>query len=298
MTDYLWDKSGDADPDVERLERALSVFAQASPPPPLQLPGARLSATSRWIGIVLLAASVAIAAGGVIFAFRFRPAAPAWQVTSADGQSSLSVGGWLETGEGQRAAFNVADIGHVVVEPHTRLRLLDTRPGEHRLELLHGTLHATIWAPPNQFFVETPSTLAVDLGCAYTLSVDDEGAGLVSVLVGWVGLQVARSRVVHSGGLGVRDAAAHRPGNAVQRARLAGIPRSARDHRLQQRIAGDVEGADAAFSTNRRSATRSRCGICSHGFRAANAIACSIGSRPSSRRRPASLARESARATR
>jgi hypothetical protein len=34
MTDYLWDKSGDPDPDVERLERALSVFAQKSPPSP------------------------------------------------------------------------------------------------------------------------------------------------------------------------------------------------------------------------------------------------------------------------
>jgi hypothetical protein len=189
MTDYLWDKSGDADPDVERLERALSVFAQASPPPPLQLRAAPLSAGSRWIGIALLAASVAVAAGGVILAFRFRPAVPAWQVTKADGQSSLRVGGWLETGENQRAAFNVADIGTVIMEPRTRLRLLNTRPGEHRLELVRGTLHATIWAPPNQFFVETPSTLAVDLGCAYTLSVDDEGAGLVSVLVGWVGFK-------------------------------------------------------------------------------------------------------------
>jgi hypothetical protein len=189
MTDYLWDKSGDPDPDVERLERALSVFAQKSPPPPLRLRAAAASSSSRWIGVALLAASVAVAAGGVILAFRFRPAVPAWQVTNAGGRSSLSVGGWLETGETQRAAFNVADIGHVVVEPRTRLRLLDTRPGEHRLELLHGTLHATIWAPPNQFFVETPSTLAVDLGCAYTLSVDDEGAGLVSVLVGWVGFK-------------------------------------------------------------------------------------------------------------
>jgi FecR protein len=189
MTDYLWDRSGDADPDVERLERALSVFAQASPPPPLQLRAAPLSASSRWIGIALLAASVAITVGGAIFAFRFRPVVPAWQVTKAGSQSSLFVGGWLETGESQRAAFNVADIGNVVVEPRTRLRLLDTRPGEHRLELLHGTLHATIWAPPNQFFVETPSTLAVDLGCAYTLSVDNEGVGLVSVLVGWVGFK-------------------------------------------------------------------------------------------------------------
>ena len=37
MSDYLWDKGGDADSEVERLERALRVFAQTAPPPPLQL---------------------------------------------------------------------------------------------------------------------------------------------------------------------------------------------------------------------------------------------------------------------
>ena len=196
MTDYLWDKSGDPDPDVQRLERALEVFAQSSPPPPLRLPLARLSSASRWIGITLLAASVLLTAGGITLAFRYRPARPAmavsasaWRVTKDGGRSSLPVGGWLETGDRERASFNVADIGEVVVEPRTRLQLLSTRNGDHRLALARGTMHARIWAPPNQFFVETPSTLAVDLGCAYTLTVDDEGAGLVSVLVGWVGFK-------------------------------------------------------------------------------------------------------------
>jgi hypothetical protein len=200
MTDYLWDRSGDADPDVERLERALSVFAQASPPPPLvsglgargsRLGHVPLSASARWVGMALLAASVAIAVGGLTLAFRFRPLPPAgeWQVTRDGGRSAWRVGGSLETGERERAAFNVGNIGQVIVEPRTRLRLLDTRDGNHRLALDRGTMHATIWAPPNQFFVETPSTLAIDLGCAYTLSVDDEGVGLVSVLVGWVGFK-------------------------------------------------------------------------------------------------------------
>ena len=98
-------------------------------------------------------------------------------MTIADRRSTLAVGGWLETGKDERATFDVANIGQVTVEPNTRLRLLDTRAGAHRLELARGTMHATIWAPPNQFFVETPSTLAVDLGCAYTLTVDDDGAG-------------------------------------------------------------------------------------------------------------------------
>lgn len=195
MSDYLWDKSGEPDPDVERLERALRVFAQATPPPSLH-GGVRLQAdlnrrtkAGRYAGFLLLAASLALMVGGLTLAFRFRPAGPSWQVTTAAGSASLPVGGWLETGAREEASFNVADIGAVRVEPNTRLRLLHTRAGSHRLELARGTMHATIWAPPNQFFVETPSTLAVDLGCAYTLTVDGEGAGLVSVLIGWVGFK-------------------------------------------------------------------------------------------------------------
>jgi hypothetical protein len=50
-----------------------------------------------------------------------------------------------------------------------------------------GVMHARIWAPPGKFFVETPSAVAVDLGCAYTLTVDEDGTGLVEVESGWVG---------------------------------------------------------------------------------------------------------------
>jgi hypothetical protein len=190
MNDYLWDKSGEKDDDVERLEQMLSVFAQSTPPPPLVLPGVvRATRSSRWIGAALLAASVAIMIGGVILAFRFRPPSAGWALTIADRRGTFTVGSWLETRAGERATFDVANIGQVTIEPNTRLRLLNTRAGEHRLALAHGTLRATIWAPPNQFFVETPSTLAVDLGCAYTLTTDDEGAGLVSVQVGWVGFK-------------------------------------------------------------------------------------------------------------
>jgi hypothetical protein len=50
-------------------------------------------------------------------------------------------------------------------------------------------MHALIWAPPGQFFVNTPSAVAADLGCAYTLQVDDEGAGLLRVTTGWVAFE-------------------------------------------------------------------------------------------------------------
>jgi hypothetical protein len=38
------------------------------------------------------------------------------------------------------------------------------------------------------FFVDTPSAEAVDLGCAYTLQVDDQGRSFLHVTSGWVSL--------------------------------------------------------------------------------------------------------------
>ncbi len=50
-------------------------------------------------------------------------------------------------------------------------------------------MHATIWAPPGNFVVDTPSAVAVDMGCRYTLEVDERGAGLLRVEAGWVGFE-------------------------------------------------------------------------------------------------------------
>jgi hypothetical protein len=38
--------------------------------------------------------------------------------------------------------------------------------------------------------VDTPSAVAADLGCAYTLEVDDQGGSLLRVTTGWVALQL------------------------------------------------------------------------------------------------------------
>jgi hypothetical protein len=75
------------------------------------------------------------------------------------------------------------------VQPTTRLGLLNARPGDYRLDLKRGTMQAFIWAPPGQFSVKTPSSTAVDLGCLYTMTVDDDGIGVVRVQMGWVGFE-------------------------------------------------------------------------------------------------------------
>jgi hypothetical protein len=50
-------------------------------------------------------------------------------------------------------------------------------------------MQAFIWAPPRQFYVDTPSAVAVDLGCSYTLEINDDGQGLLRVTMGWVAFE-------------------------------------------------------------------------------------------------------------
>jgi len=130
-----------------------------------------------------------------------RESRPFWQVARLDGapkigssrmeeKGRLAVGQWLETDGDSRAQIEVGSIGQVQIDPNTRVRLVETKPTEHRLELAHGKMSAKIWAPPRLFFVDTPSAVAADLGCAYTLEVDDQGVGLLHVSSGWVALQL------------------------------------------------------------------------------------------------------------
>jgi hypothetical protein len=125
----------------------------------------------------------------------------AWDVASLGGtprigrnrigdKGKLGVGQWLETDKDSRAQIAVAGIGHVDIDPNTRVRLLETKLTEHRLELAKGRLSARIWAPPKLFYVDTPSAVAEDWGCAYTLEVDDHGDSLLRVTLGWVALQL------------------------------------------------------------------------------------------------------------
>lgn len=117
-----------------------------------------------------------------------------------DGKGRLAVGEWLETDSDSRAKIDVGSIGQVEIDPNTRVRLVETKATEHRLELAHGKMSARIWAPPRLFFVDTPSAVAADLGCAYTLEVDDQGAGLLHVTSGWVALQLkGRESMVPAG---------------------------------------------------------------------------------------------------
>jgi hypothetical protein len=81
------------------------------------------------------------------------------------------------------------DVGEVIVEPASRVRLVASAAGRAHLALERGELQAFIVAPPGRFVVDTPSATAVDLGCVYTLRVGEDGDGLLSVTAGWVAFE-------------------------------------------------------------------------------------------------------------
>jgi hypothetical protein len=111
-------------------------------------------------------------------------------ISGKKGASRLGIGQMLETDGQSRASLRADEIGQIEVDPSTRLRLLSMGSGLKRIALDRGTIHTYIWAPPGQFVVDTPSAVTVDLGCAYTLQVDDSGAGMVRTSLGWVGFKL------------------------------------------------------------------------------------------------------------
>jgi len=211
--DYLWDGSGEPDPEVERLERLLATLRSDRPAPelPENLGLRKRSVLFRHsIQLAVAAAAVVLVIAGW---FLLRRERPSWEVVSLEGtprigsesisaSGRLAVGQWLETDSSSRARISIGVIGEVQVDPNTRIRLLKARVNDHRLALARGKMHAAIWAPPRLFSVETPSAVAVDLGCTYTLEVDKAGTSFLHVTSGWVAFETeGRESFVPAGAL-------------------------------------------------------------------------------------------------
>lgn len=143
-----------------------------------------------WPRLLALAAIAILAIGGVVF-WSINRIAPydVVRVDESSGVDRVSIGEWIETGAASRARIKIGDIGTVDIAPNTRMQLLAARPNEHRLNLARGSITAQILAPPRLFFVETASSTVVDLGCAYTMEVDEAGSGRLRVTSGWASLE-------------------------------------------------------------------------------------------------------------
>jgi len=114
---------------------------------------------------------------------------PSWKVTGLPGTSQLRPGDVLQTDTRSKAEIRIANIGQLLISPNTRIRLLVTKVDEHRIALDRGKVEAQTWAPPRLFIVDTPSASAIDLGCKYSLEVQENGSSLLHVTLGLVALE-------------------------------------------------------------------------------------------------------------
>ena len=198
--DYLWDGTGVPDEEVVRLEALLGRYRHKAALPPLPARGIapRRIAVQVAMQLLVAAASLILVAGAAWYAFAMRQAgwtvqslagAPTVAGTRIDRPSRLPIGESITTDAVSRARIDVGTIGIVDMEPNSRVRLIASRAAEHRMALDHGQIRALIWAPPRLFFVNTPSSTAIDLGCAYTLRVDERGWGKIHVESGWVAFE-------------------------------------------------------------------------------------------------------------
>lgn len=153
---------------------------------------------------------------------------PSWEVAfleeaSPARQGHVRVGDWIETDASSRAVIEVGRIGEVEVSPESRVQLREAKMTDNRLLLAEGRIEARIWAPPRLFFVETPAALAVDLGCAYTLTVDSLGTSLLHVTSGYVELvREGRETLVPAGAM-CRARPGYGPGTAFDQKASAAL---------------------------------------------------------------------------
>ena len=212
--DYLWDARGRRDEHVAALERALSPLRWQSRPLMLDHParpmlfrprlaplraaaGLGLMITGAWLVSLFRTSFNDIGDmkttrntfAGATMAVRTLQGAPRIAGQRIADRGEISAGQWLETDGESSAQVAVGDLGTVNVEPDSRLRLVHAHADEQRLELARGGLSAFITAPPRLFIVDTPAAAAVDLGCAYRLSVDESGDGEIEVTLGWVSME-------------------------------------------------------------------------------------------------------------
>jgi len=211
--DYLFDGSGEPDPEIVRLELLLGRYRS----PVTRLRGYAVTRRRRWLAI---AATLVLVVGASLLAFSLRlrwGSDASWDILHVDGMATLdgrpidaraqlAVGKELRTGANSHVTARIARVGTVEIGPDSRVVLVDTGK-RHRMRLVRGTLSARLWAPPFTFAVRTPAGLASDIGCAFALRYD-EGAGEVRVTSGWVDFDGdTRSSMIPAGAVAeLRDA--------------------------------------------------------------------------------------------
>jgi len=185
--DYLWDKSGEPDAEVQKLEALLGRYRSSAP-----MPDFKRVAVIRRRPVWPFAVAAALIVCAILGAVRFYTPANRWRATEESGvadvpHSILRTGDVVRTQRGSVRLQSPA-VGTIDLGANTTVRLIENRSRRHRLALAGGTIHAKTTSQPGVFVIDTPKARAIDLGCEYTLTIAPGGGGELHVIAGWVDL--------------------------------------------------------------------------------------------------------------
>jgi hypothetical protein len=212
--EYLWDRSGKPDALVGHLETLLQRYRFDQPIRVVP----RSKARWMWCAMGMATAAVVLFAAYVALIPVFGQPGREWRVVTRAGHpflsgramtasGSLAAGGVVETDAGSRAEIRAGRVGRIEVEPGSRVRLVSTGSGGHRLGVDRGRIAARLWSPPFTFGFTTPTADAFDVGCAFTMDVDDRGTSTVRVTSGWVQLETPdRQQLIPEGAIAIAEA--------------------------------------------------------------------------------------------
>lgn len=210
MTDhdqFLWDRRGDVDATLARLEELLRPLAHDGRDLPLADLPAQVQRTTRlprarWL--LGAAAAAALVVGALLWP-RERPLAP-----GAPPRDFAATTAPLRIGLGTLAELELA--------PGSALRFEHWRDDQALFRLQRGELRARVAPPPavaaGFFQVDTPRGRVVDQGCQYLLQVDDDGHARVQVVEGAVTFEFPQRTVFVPAGAAV-SVAARGPGTPL-----------------------------------------------------------------------------------
>lgn len=185
--DYLWDKSGEPDAEVQKLEELLGRYRSSAAMPDFNR---IVVIRRRLLWPYALAAALIVCA--ILGAVRFYTPANRWRATEESGiadvpHALLRAGDVVRTERGSVRLHSPA-VGTIDLGANTTVRLVENRSRRHRLALAAGTIHAKTMSQPGVFVIDTPKARAIDLGCEYTLTIAPNGGGVLHVIAGWVDL--------------------------------------------------------------------------------------------------------------
>ncbi|NWF88716.1 MAG: FecR domain-containing protein [Ignavibacteriaceae bacterium] len=149
--------------------------------------------------LLVITGIISTIALGIILAFIIFDHSPAefWPIEKVSGRpvietKVLTGDGAIESGErlftdfSSRARLKLENIGEIDIEPQSEIRIIESGKAEHKLILSRGRILARSWSIPKLFSIKTPSANIKDLGCAYSITVDEKSSTFLNVTSGWV----------------------------------------------------------------------------------------------------------------